>query len=322
MKNSTKIWLFAALSLVLIGCIIFVASMSTLNWDFENLSTSKYETNHYEIAESFENISISTDTADIVFVPSDSSVCRIECYELTNKRHSVIVTDGTLSVNINAFTSLIKNIGINFGTPKLTVFLPADEHGALNITASTGELNIGGDFKFESIDISKTTGDIISSASAYNGIKIKATTSDITIKNITADKIDVSVTTGTVAVSGADCRGELLVKCTTGKSVLADVTCKSFISDGTTGDISLRNLLATQTLSITRNTGDVELNACDAGEIFIKTTSGDVEGNLLTEKSFITQTTTGKIEIPRTASGGNCEITTTTGDIEIEIVGN
>ena len=41
MKKSTKAWLITAGSLVLLGCIIFVCTMSVLKWDFQKLSTVK-----------------------------------------------------------------------------------------------------------------------------------------------------------------------------------------------------------------------------------------------------------------------------------------
>ena len=70
MRTRTKIWLIIATSLVLIGCIIFSGVMTMLKWDFTKLSTSKYDTNNYEITENFNNISIITSTADILFLPS------------------------------------------------------------------------------------------------------------------------------------------------------------------------------------------------------------------------------------------------------------
>ena len=63
----------------------------------------------------------------------------------------------------------------------------------------------------------------------------------------------------------------------------------------------------------------VVLDGCDAAEIFVKTDTGDVTGTLLSEKVFVTTTDTGKVEVPRSVSGGRCEITTDTGDIRISI---
>ena len=78
-------------------------------------------------------------------------------------------------------------------------------------------------------------------------------------------------------------------------------------------------MIATERFSIERSTGDVQLNGCDADEIYVKTDTGDVSGNLLTEKVFFAETDTGDIDVPRTNAGGRCEIITDTGDIRIQI---
>ena len=101
MKKTTKVWLTIAGVLVLVGCIIFAGVMTMLKWDFTKLSTVKYETNVYEIAEAFRDISITTDTADVRFVPSGDGKCTVECYEAENAKHSVAVENGTLTLKIN-----------------------------------------------------------------------------------------------------------------------------------------------------------------------------------------------------------------------------
>ena len=57
----------------------------------------------------------------------------------------------------------------------------------------------------------------------------------------------------------------------------------------------------------------------DAAQISVKTSTGDVTGTLLSEKVFITETSTGTIRVPKTITGGKCEITTSTGNIKIDI---
>jgi len=90
MKNTTKIWLVVATSLILVGCILFGGAMTMVKWDFTKLQTAKYETNNHDLPE-YHNISIKTDTADIVFLPSESDRYSVVCYEQKNARHSVSV---------------------------------------------------------------------------------------------------------------------------------------------------------------------------------------------------------------------------------------
>ena len=81
----------------------------------------------------------------------------------------------------------------------------------------------------------------------------------------------------------------------------------------------MEHFIASDKLNVVRSTGDVRLVGADAGEIHIETDTGKVSGSLLSEKIFIPRTDTGKIDVPKTTSGGICEITTDTGDIKITI---
>ena len=115
------------------------------------------------------------------------------------------------------------------------------------------------------------------------------------------------------------CKETLEINVSTGKTNLTDISCKNLISNGTTGDIFLINLLASEKIFIERSTGDINFDGCDANEIQIKTSTGDVEGTFLSDKSFDTETDTGKISVPKGTNGGKCEIVTDTGDIKINI---
>ena len=319
MSKATKIWLIIAISLILVGGIIFTGVMMLFNWDFTQLSTSKFETNKHDISENVKSISIITDTADIVFVKSEDSSCSVTCFEHKNSKHRVEVNDGTMVIEQVDTRKWYEYIGINFGTPKITVSLPKAEYGKLLIKASTGDTTLPGDFTFDSIDISKSTGKVINSASASEFIKIKTSTGDIRVENVSAGEVDLSVSTGLVTVSNLNLKGDLKVKVSTGRTNLTDVECESFISTGSTGNVHLKNVVATQKFSIERSTGDIKFDGVDASEIFVETDTGDVRGSLLSEKVFIVKTDTGDVSVPKTVTGGRCEITTDTGDIKIEI---
>ena len=324
MRRATKVWLIIAAFLVLLGCILFAGVMTTLKWDFTELATVKYETNTHEISEAFDSISLNTDTADIAFALSNDGKCKVECIEEENAKHSVSVEDGTLTVELmdeRSVYDLVGHIGINFGSPKITVYLPKTQYTSLLINESTGDIEMPKNFGFNNVDISLSTGDINFNASASEMIKIKTSTGDIRVEDISAGKLDLSVSTGRVSVSGVTCQGDVTVGVSTGDAKLADISCKSVISSGNTGDISLIRVIATEKFSIERSTGDVRFENSDAAEIFVQTDTGYVTGTLLTDKVFITQTDTGDVDVPKTTAGGKCQITTSTGDIEIDIAG-
>ncbi len=280
MKKSTKIWLVLASFLIIIGLTMFAFAMTKYNWDFKKLSTEKYKTTTHQISEDFENISINTDTVDIIFVLSNDKKCKIECFESEKSSHIVTAKDNTLTIENANNQHWYDNIGINFNSPKITVYLPKTEYASLSIKEHTGDILLPKDFKFYSADILTNTGDIEFLATVLNQVKIDTDTGDISVKDSSTKALDISTSTG---------------------------------------DVALSNVIAKDKFNIETDTGDIKIDRSDADEIFVETDTGSVKGSLLTEKIFITSTDTGRVDVPKTISGGKCEITTDTGDIKITI---
>lgn len=319
MRKKTKGWLIAATVLVVLGLALFAAAMAASNWNFTGLNTAKYETSTHEISDSFDSISLYTDTADIIFVPSNDGTCSVTCYEPEYEKHTVSVQNGILTIREVDTGKWYNNINIASETPRIALYLPDAEYHGLFISESTGDIEIPKEFRFEGMDISVSTGDITNRASVLDTVKITASTGDIRVESVSAASLDLSVSTGHVTVSGTDCRDDVNIHVSTGKASLTDVTCTNLFSDGGTGDITLQNVLAAGKISIERSTGDVKFDGCDAAELFIQTDTGDVEGSLRSDKVFVTTTDTGDVSVPQTTSGGICEITTNTGDVRMNV---
>ena len=317
MSKSVKIWLIVALSLVFVGCIVFGSVLLAVKGDYQKLSANKFETNTYQITEKYKDITVITDTADLNFVLSDNSKTSVVCYKEENLKHSVSVKDGALVielVNTRKWYEYITDVGINFSTPYITVYLPRGEYGALTVKGSTCDVSIANAFKVSSMDVSVSTGYVTNYASIVENVKIKTSTGKITLKDISAKNVILSVSTGNIYASKLNCEN-IAINVSTGKVHLSDVSCKSLYSEGDTGDILLEKVIATDKFDIERDSGDVRLESCDANEIFIETDTGDVKGILLSEKVFIIETDTGRVDVPKTITGGRCEVSTDTGDI-------
>ncbi len=293
-----RVKIIIASTLVLIGGVIFCIAMNSLNWDFKNLSTSKFETNIYQVTDNFNSILIDVDTDDITFVLASDGKCKIECFEQEKIKHSVLVSDNVLKIESNDERKFFDYFGINFNSPKLTVYLAKNSYDALNIKASTGDIVIPSDFEFKTIDISNSTGDVTVNATVSD-IKIKLSTGDIKVENATANSIDIITSTGDVKVS--------------------NVTANSVKIKVSTGDVTLSSVIASNNFNIKTSTGDVKFNDSDAYEIHVETDTGDVTGTLLSSKIFSAHTDTGRKNVPQTTIGGICEIKTDTGDIIISI---
>ncbi len=314
-----KKWIIVAVALAIIGAVLCVAAAASMEFDFHNLDTGKYETSTYEVKDSFHSISVSASVERIVLRPSEGAGCKVVCYEEEHMEHEVSVTGGTLTIKAVDRRQPTDHVLFNFKEPVITLYLPERVYAALRIDTHTGDVELPADFLFDSITVNGNTSDVTCLASAKGGIDIALTTGDITMASVKAGKMDLKVTTGRIDAASVKCDGDVSIHANSGKTKLRDLTCGTLTSEGTTGDITLDHVDAAEAISITRGTGDVEFNASDAASIYVKTDTGDVTGSLRSEKVFITETHTGKVRVPTGIRGGRCEISTHTGDIIIEV---
>ena len=322
MKKSIMISLIVAGALVLSGAGLFAGAMTASGWDFSVLNTYEVVNNTYDVDEPFTNISIDTDKVDIRFAKSSDGKCRVATRDTSNHIYSVAVVDGTLHIQMG-FKGLFE-IGIGVYDSFVTIYLPEDAYGTLTIKEDTGDIEIPGNFSFESMDIELDTGEVVSHADAIGTCRIAATTGDIKVENASVGALALRTTSGDIAVSDVVCAGSFSANVRTGDTILTnltctDLTCTDLTSTGTTGELKLTNVIASGKLDITRNTGDVTFDGSDAASIKVHTSTGDVKGTLLSDKTFRYKTSTGRVELPPTTAGGVCDITTDTGDIIIWI---
>lgn len=313
-----RIMLIVAAALIVAGAALFVVTMAVNHWDFSLLDYAKREVVTREVREDFDLIQIDTDTADLMLLPSEDGGCRVVCDETEHESYSVTVSNNTLLIRKKDQRAWYEFL--SFGRQsKLIVYLPKSAYTSLLVSESTGNVEIPKDFAFETVNIAVSTGDVACYASASGTVQIAASTGDITVAGVFAGDISLAVSTGKVTVSDVSCTGDLRIAVSTGRTELTDVKCRNLTSTGSTGRITLKNVIASGKLSVERDTGDVSFDRCDAGELWVKTDTGDVTGTLRTEKIFFPKTDTGDVRVPQTTTGGKCEITTSTGDIEIEL---
>lgn len=312
--------IITAAVLVAAGALLFAAAFAASGFDLSKLDTAGYETNTYTVSEDFAAIEIRSEEADIAFRRSEDGKLRVECAEREKVKHEVSAGNGTLTIFAVDKRAWYDHLTLfSFKSPSVTVCLPAEHYEALTIATDTGDVSIPDLFSFGGAEITASTGDVAFGASVDGHLKIKTNTGDIRIDGVQANHIDLSVSTGRIDGKNVNCRETLSVEVSTGKTFLTDVACKTLYSSGSTGDIALKDVVASDDFNIERDTGDVHFENCDAGQIAVKTATGDVTGTLRTEKVFIAKTSTGDIDVPDTISGGRCSITTSTGDIAIEL---
>ena len=300
MSRTAKIWLIIAGICVILGPALIIGATAAAGGG--NLfNAQKYETVTHEIGSTFDQIAVDTDITDVTIATANEKQCRVECSEPEKMKHTAEVENGTLVIRSSDSRQWYEHL-FSFAShsPKVVIYLPQSAYASLQIDTHTGDVTIPSGFTFDTLTVNNNTGDVECSASVTKTLTVKEDTGDISLSCPNAGELDITASTGDIDVTSAKVKGTVSVK-------------------SSTGDITLTDTVAEKKFQIESCTGDVGFRGCDAADIKVKTSTGDVTGTLLSDKIFVTDTSTGDVKVPQTSSGGRCEISTSTGDILIQI---
>lgn len=356
--KKTLITVIIAVALILAGAIFAGCGLLGIdgNWSLFN-SKSNMVTTQETITGDFANIEADVFWLDVELLPSTDGTCSYEAITYENAPCTVTVENGILKISHSDNWS--QHIGINTNTPSLKLYLPEDTYEKLTFTGRTSDLKVPADFQFQSVIVTNSTGDIHWAAQVDGDILMTCSTGDIQLQNSNSNTISASVSTGKVDIANVIVAGELTAVSNTGDKGLTNVTCGSLCTEATTGRTELTNVTVSGEANLLSDTGDKQLknmtcgslcmeattgdtelihvvvsgdamlksttgdwwfDGFDAANITIDTDTGGVEGSFLSEKIFYVDTDTGDVNVPRSTSGGSCDITTDTGDVNIRIV--
>ena len=313
-----KTILIAAIVLIAVGTLIFFIPFAASGFSFASFG-GKTETNTYAPEGAFSKIDVSSKEAKIELKPSQDGTASVVCVEREKVKHVVAVEDGTLKIKVVDERKWYERWSFFSRSLSVTVYLPAGAYDALTVESSTGAVIVPADFSFGEASVVVSTGDVSFCADVTGRFGAVASTGDVSLEGLSAGEIGITVSTGRVKVKSVTCNGDLFVKVSTGKTILTDVTCKKLDTEGSTGDLKLENLIASESMTIKRSTGDVTFSDSDAPAITVNTSTGDVTGTIRTGKVFVAHASTGTVSVPDPTGDQRCEITTSTGDIKIRL---
>lgn len=301
MRNAKKTAMMAAGACIAAGLLIILAAMVWIRFDVRRLNTVRFETKTYPVLESFRHIDVRDVDCDVRLLLSEDGSCRVVCTESDRIVNRVEVRDDTLTITRNDERRWYERFSIWWGGDlTLTVYLPEQEYQSLFLKTVSGDISVPEQLSFAAAELSSISGDISFLARTDGGLTITSTSGEIRGGNAAGGDVRVTAVSGDVRLSG--------------------VTARALRVKTTSGEIGLRSVTAEQEADVQSTSGDVELDAFDAPSIRIRTVSGEVEGGLLSPKAFETHTTSGEVRVPPSdPSGGTCSVTTTSGDIRLQV---
>lgn len=322
MKTRSIVLLIVAGALILVGTAVALGAVFSMNLDFREMNTMTFTEKTYNIDEAFDSIYVDGVECDVLLIPSTDSECRVVCNESDKITHTVEVENGTLTVKRYDRRKWYQRMGIYWGKMEIKVYLPEGDYSSLDITTLSGNVEVPEGYSFDEAEIYNTSGNVSISATVKGTLSVKTVSGEQKIRNAAPEKLNLRSTSGDIEVSSANSVLDIKLETVSGSIEIEDAVCRSITAASTSGEITLERVTAEADIDIKTTSGEVELNRSDAASLKIVTVSGDVSGTLLTEKAFITDTVSGDVNVPRTASQNICEIKTTSGSIDFEVISN
>lgn len=318
MSSGKKIAIVAAVILMVVGVLLAAITLTVTQFDFGRYSTMTFETKTYELAKPFVNIDIRDTESTVHVLPADDETCRVVCHDSDRLTHTVQVEGDTLTVTRTDTRRWYEHIGFFWGEFLVTVYLPQSTYERLYIKTVSGDVRVSEELSFATAELHATSGEI-ACAAVTERLIAKTVSGDLTAENVSGGAVELRSTSGYVSLLNAETTA-LTAATTSGNITLSAVRTADLTATSTSGEVELIEARASGQTVLETVSGDIELYRADAAALRIKTTSGDVEGNLLSAKNFATRTTSGSVGVPASdLAAGVCEVTTTSGDIQLRV---
>lgn len=319
--NSTKKIIWIAAILILVGAVFCIGAMAAGGFDWNRLGTMSYVTRTHRIDQAFSGIVVESEEYSVRLLPSQDGECKVLCTDSEDGKlfHTVSVLEGTLTIRRQDDRSWHEHVGTSFAKMEIEVYLPQKDYESLTVRTASGRVEVSRELSFADARVETASGSVHFSAEAGKELTVKTASGRIQISNASPEAMSVRSASGSITLEAIHGDSRLNSETASGRITLTNVECREVTVDTESGGIRFTDVLASEKLSARSASGSVHLERCDAEALSIRTTSGSVKGSLLSEKVFLTDTSSGSVSVPRTVSGGVCEITTASGSIKITI---
>ena len=323
MKKSTWILLIIAASLLVAGLLLCVIGMmiSAEGFSFEKgwiaLGKSNFVTKEYEFSEAFSSVDIVATTEKLEILPASDGITRVVCQEDAREPHEVIIEDGVLKIRVEEKPWYQKINLFSWGERKMTVYLADPALDTMTLKTSTGAVRVSQEILAKNATVEFSTAKIEFAASVSEMLRVSGSTGDVSLRGAQYGNLEVKTSTGDISLSGGSAR-EVSLRVSTGEISVESFACGSLAVVSSTGEQEYEGVTVDGVMTLESDTGDVSIERCCAGSAKITTDTGDVEGSFSSPMIFFATTDTGKVSVPKSSSGGICEIKTDTGNIIFE----
>lgn len=298
MKHHLSTIVLSALAVVAVGGLTVLRTNLVADAAWRNTAT--LVTKNYPVSAGFTDISITEYYADVELRASRDGTVSVTTRDAEDVTHTVTVKNGTLSISRPEPTVGERWFHDDDDDPKVVVYLPAGDYGALTVNTTSGDVESASQLNFSAASLTTVSGDIDLMGSVTGAVNCTSTSGDIELRSPALGAVKTNTTSGDTEITGA--------------------LIQSLKAETVSGDVDLERTTASGAIEINTTSGDVDMESVDAASLNILTTSGEVEGSLLSGKNFSVSSTSGRVNVPAsTPNAGACTVSTTSGSIRLTV---
>ena len=319
MTKTTKRLLTAAVILLISGLGLCLLAAALAGFDLTRLDTEESVGRTQTISEPFDSLSIDLASHAVRLLPAEDGLCRVIWRENTDQPLRAAVEDGVLRVSQPGLESFhFLSFSWGWADYTLTVYLPGESYRDLTVRTTSGDVELPADFRFQTLRLESTSGDLVCLAQADESLSMESTSGDLTLSGAAPARAELSTTSGSITLSA--CRVPVLeAGAVSGDIRLEGCRGESLRLSATSGSLKLVDTAFSGPARLDTVSGEIELDAFDAGSLTASATSGSVTGTLSGGKVFRYETVSGRVSLPAPdPGGGDCFLETVSGDIDLK----
>ena len=271
--------------------------------EFSNMTVQKEESMSLDEC---ANIKIDFASEEIKLTTIDDDDLKIiqESSKQLNDNEKFIITKSGDTITVQrSNTNIISGFHFfqfqNRGVQRIQVLVPKKYTKALNITSTSGDINITSPLSLSNIDCNASSGKITCSDNMQIEDKalFKLTSGDIELKGVSAKESSFETSSGKITCSdNIQIQDKVLFKSTSGDIKLKGVSAKESSFKASSGKISLDGTITSEKSEIKTSSGDVGINELNS-DYDIGTSSGQIRINSLLLGSGNIESSSGNINI-------------------------
>lgn len=255
--------------------------------EFSNIAIQKEESISLDSCSNI-NIDFSSEEIKVITVDDDDLKIIQESSKTLNddEKFTITKTGDTITVQKNNIKKII-NLFSNNGVQRIQVLLPTKYKRALNVTTSSGDINIASPLALSDINCSASSGEI----SASNTLQIdnkaifKLSSGDIKINGLSATDSSFNSSSGEIILDGTILSKKSEIKITSGDIKINELN-SDYDIQASSGEIKVKSLLSGSG-TIDSTSGDIDVTYKGISDYSnIKCSSGSVHANVDKSISF------------------------------------